>query len=97
MCCVQQEAELNRMAHIGVGVHSSIHTPVRWVLGAQVTDSSLTSHVDIPTSISLDHSSLSRHSIFCIEKSMVEDTACILGISPLLFFVHILFKPENMK
>lgn len=78
------------MAPVGVGVHHSVHTslpqPVRWMLGALVMDSSLTCYVEILTSISLDRSPLTRHSIFCIAKLMLEDTACVLGISPLLLF-----------
>lgn len=67
-----------------MGVHNSIQ-PVRWVLESLASDSSLTYHIEIPASIFLDHSLLTRRSVFGVSKPMLEDTTRVLGISPLPF------------
>lgn len=76
-----------------LGVHNSLHMsltqPVGWVLGALVIGSSLTYHVDRPTSVSLDHFPLPRHSNFCVANPVLEDTAYILGVSSLLLSLYI--------
>lgn len=58
VCCVQHEAETDRTAHVGVGVHKCLTQPFRWVRGALVRDSSHLlcrhTHLHFPGSLSSD-------------------------------------------